>query len=61
MSKTERSIFEAVIEKPSPGERAAFLDEVCQADGVLRRGVDALLHAHDRRIGPATTHRPSVG
>ncbi len=45
---SERSIFEAVIEKDSPTERAAFLDQACAGDDELRREIEALLAAHDR-------------
>jgi serine/threonine protein kinase/Flp pilus assembly protein TadD len=45
---SERSIFEAVIEKSSPQERAAYLDKACGNDAGLRREVEALLAAHDR-------------
>ena len=39
----ERSIFEAVIEKNSPRERAAYLDAACGQDTELRVRVDLLL------------------
>jgi serine/threonine protein kinase len=45
---SERSIFEAAIDKGSPAERAAFLDQACGSDAGLRREVEALLEAHDR-------------
>ena len=47
---TERSateaIFFAALEKATAAERAAFLDEVCAGDEVLRRLVERLLAAH---------------
>src|SRR5262245_10669020 len=47
---TERSpaeaIFFAALEKASTAERAAFLDEACAGDEVLRRRVERLLAAH---------------
>ena len=47
-SLSERSIFEAAVEKRSPEERAAYLDQVCGSNDELRKGVEALLAAHDR-------------
>jgi WD40 repeat protein/serine/threonine protein kinase len=47
-SLSERSIFEAAIEKGSPEERAAYLDQVCGSNKGLRKEVEALLAAHDR-------------
>src|SRR5262245_39575715 len=43
---TEETIFTAALEKNDPAERAAFLDEVCGGDAVLRRRVEALLQSH---------------
>jgi WD40 repeat protein len=42
----EETMFHLAREKP-PGERAAFLDQVCAGDVALRRRVEALLRAHD--------------
>src|SRR5262245_21179875 len=42
----EESIFAAALEKQSPGERAAFLDEACQGNAPLRAEVDELLQAY---------------
>ncbi|HEY7309887.1 MAG TPA: serine/threonine-protein kinase [Gemmataceae bacterium] len=39
------AIFFIALEKNSPGERAAYLDEACQADAELRRCVERLLNA----------------
>lgn len=39
------SIFFAVLEKPSPAERRAFLDEVCAGDDPLRQQVERMLAA----------------
>jgi tetratricopeptide (TPR) repeat protein len=47
-SLSEKSIFEAAIEKGSLGERALYLDQACGADQRLRAEVEALLAAHDR-------------
>ncbi len=43
----EESIFSAAIEKTSPQQRAAFLDEACAGDRELRVQVEALLRARD--------------
>ena len=60
---SERSIFEAAIEKGSPEERAAYLNQACGGDARLRQQVEALLAAHER-LGdiplPATVDEPAV-
>src|SRR5262249_52415457 len=45
LSKVE-VVFFAALEKDSPGERAAYLDEACAGDSELRRGGERLLSAH---------------
>jgi hypothetical protein len=45
---SEKSIFEAAIERSLPAERAAYLDQACGGDQRLREEVEALLAAHDR-------------
>jgi hypothetical protein len=68
---SEKSIFEAAIDKPSPAERAAYLDEACRGNPALRGEVEALLAAHDRLgsihratppalFGAATIDAPAV-
>jgi WD40 repeat protein/serine/threonine protein kinase len=47
-SRSERSIFESAIEKSPAAARAAFLDEACAGDHMLRADVEALLAAHDQ-------------
>jgi len=42
----EREVFLAALERPSPAERAAFLDAVCGKDGPLRARLEALLRHH---------------
>lgn len=44
----EREIFVAALAKPSPAERAAFLDQTCGGDAGLRSQVEALLHEHEQ-------------
>src|SRR3954468_17308709 len=41
-------IFLAALEKPSPGERAAYLDEVCGPGSDLRTQVAGLLRSHEQ-------------
>jgi serine/threonine protein kinase len=45
----ERDIFIEVLERGSPSERAALLDEACQADLKLRGRVERLLAEHERQ------------
>src|SRR5262245_19768365 len=40
------AIFFAALEKASPAERAAYLNEACAGNDALRRRVEALLAAH---------------
>jgi WD40 repeat protein len=42
----EREIFLAALERLSPGERAAFLDEACGNDAPLRARLESLLRHH---------------
>src|SRR5262245_17599666 len=44
---TEEAIFAAALEKSTPAERAAYLDEACAGDAALRRRVEALLQSHE--------------
>jgi serine/threonine protein kinase/WD40 repeat protein len=39
------AVFTAALDRPSPHERAAYLDEACAGDAELRRRVEALLRA----------------
>ena len=43
---TEDTIFAAAIEKSTPAERTAYLDEACAGDTVLRQRIEALLQSH---------------
>ncbi len=52
--KRVHAVFLAAVEDRDPVGRAAVLDRECSADVELRRGVEALLLAHDRPfVGPA--------
>jgi serine/threonine protein kinase len=44
---SERSIFLTALEKQTPQERDAYLDEACAGDAALRRRVEALLREHE--------------
>ena len=43
----ERAIFIEALDRDTPDDRAAYLDEVCAGDPALRGRVDALLRSHD--------------
>ena len=45
----ERDIFIEALEQGNPSERAALLDEACQADAELRGRVERLLAEHERQ------------
>ena len=46
--RSEKEIFFEVLEKPTPQERAAFLDGACGTNPVQRAKVEALLADVDR-------------
>src|SRR6266516_4103742 len=48
---SEKEVFFEAIEKATPEERAAFLDEACGQDPVLRRRVEDLLAKHFQQDG----------
>src|SRR5260221_635310 len=43
----ERELFFNALDKPDPADRAAFLDQACGEDHVLRRRMDELLREQD--------------
>jgi serine/threonine protein kinase len=43
---TEETIFLAALERTTPAERAAYLDQACAGDAALRERVEALLRSH---------------
>jgi WD40 repeat protein/serine/threonine protein kinase len=45
---TVEAIFQAALEKPTPEERAAYLDEACRGDAALREQVERLLNAQPK-------------
>src|SRR5437016_5246926 len=48
---TEETIFAAALEKQSPDERSAYLNEACCGNEALRRRVEALLGSHEAAGG----------
>ena len=44
----EESIFMGALQKQTPEERAAYLDEACASNAELRQSVELLLKAHDK-------------
>ncbi len=47
----ERSIFIAALEKDDPTERAAYLEEACAGDVLLRARIERLLKAREPADG----------
>jgi WD40 repeat protein/serine/threonine protein kinase len=45
--RAEESIFAEALDKGTPAERAAYLDEVCGNDAALRGRVESLLRSHE--------------
>jgi eukaryotic-like serine/threonine-protein kinase len=48
---TEESLFEAALQRPTPAERQAFLEEACGGDAGLLERVRRLLAAHEQPRG----------
>jgi serine/threonine protein kinase/tetratricopeptide (TPR) repeat protein len=46
-AKQAKEIFLAAVDKATPAERAAYLDQACSGDPALRQRVEGLLQAHD--------------
>lgn len=45
---SEETIFTTALDKRTPAERSAFLDEACGGDAALRQRVEALIAAHEQ-------------
>ncbi len=45
---TEETLFAAALEKVTPDERSAFLDDACAGDAAMRLRVEALLQSHEQ-------------
>jgi WD40 repeat protein len=48
---TEETVFAAALEKSTPTERAAYLEDACAGDAALRKRVEALLASHEGAAG----------
>jgi WD40 repeat protein/serine/threonine protein kinase len=55
----EQSIFIEAVEKESPGERTAFLDQACAGDPALRQRIERLLERHQQ--ADSFLESPGVG
>lgn len=55
---TDETIFAAALEKPTPADRAAYLDHACAEDPEQRRRVEALVVAYHRADG--FMERPAI-
>ncbi len=44
---SERTIFIAALENDDANERAAYLDQACAGDELLRERIERLLKAHE--------------
>src|SRR5947209_18353687 len=44
---TEETIFAEALEKSTPIERTAYLDQACAGDSVLRQRIETLLRSHE--------------
>src|SRR5262245_25643193 len=55
-----KEIFQGAVDLTAPDQRAAYLDEACGGDALLRQRVEALLQVHDRPVQlldqPAAQH-----
>src|SRR5262245_2434344 len=64
----EQTLFVEALERINPQDRAAFLDQACQADAALRKRIERLLAQHEHAgdsLGPGpqtaqpTMHEPA--
>ena len=57
-------IFLAAVEKSSPSERAAYLDQMCGDDAGLRGWIEGLLRSHEQGgsflEGPLFEPQPTI-
>jgi serine/threonine-protein kinase len=56
---SEQSIFIAALEKEDAAEQAAYLDQACAGDVLLRQRIERLLQAH--KPGDSFLERGPVG
>src|ERR1700693_6034451 len=45
---TEETLFAAALEKATPNEGSASLDDACSGDPAMRQRVEALLQSHEQ-------------
>ncbi len=57
-SNRQKDIFLKAIELSSPDDRAAFVAQSCGSDVVLRRQIEAMLHAH--RVPDSFLEKPAA-
>jgi hypothetical protein len=43
-----KGVFLEALDRATPADRAAYLDEACRADPAVRQQIEALLQAHER-------------
>ena len=57
-SNAIKAIFMAALERTTPADRAAYLDEACAGNMALRRRVEALLQAPTTSPTPCSINPP---
>src|SRR5262245_49919687 len=55
------AIFLAALEKATPQERSAHIEEACAGSPELLQRLRELLHAHDQSQGPLDAPPPGLG
>jgi serine/threonine protein kinase len=58
--QAEEAVFLAALQKTTPDERAAYLEDACAGNPELQARVGALLRAHDEPDGPLETPPPRL-
>src|SRR5262245_13438624 len=56
----EQSVFLAALEKATPDERAAYIEQACAGNTELRARVQQLLQSHDESQGPLDAPPPGI-
>jgi eukaryotic-like serine/threonine-protein kinase len=59
-ARDEKAIFLAALEKSTPPERSAFLEEACAGDPALLERVKELLVTHEESRGPLDSPPPGL-
>jgi len=59
-TRDEKAIFLAALEKGTPQERSAFLEEACAGDPALLDRVKELLATHEQSRGPLDSPPPGI-